>query len=135
MYDYLSASGLSADYTSTELTTASQRIIPEVVKKNQVIHYGDDNTAEVITYSNDPIFNVTLQWDVLSPASAGTIFDFYTSTSKANGIENTFYWQDAADSHTYTARFVTPLQRAMHLGSIHEIGQVTLQILGIKPPV
>jgi len=134
MYDYLS--DVTADYTTTELSVAPQRILVEQGSMgSQVVHEADDASEQVITFSSDNIFFVTLQWDAITEADAGTIFDFFHDTSKAKGKARSFYWQHPKDGHTYTVKFKSTLNRsyASNMPNHQAIEQVTLKVLGNKP--
>ena len=128
MWDFLSPS--TADYTSTALNLSPQKALTEQGAKNQVVHLGDDGSEEIITLGSTTIFKVNLQWNVLSEADSGTVFNFYHSTALGNGISRSFRWVHPTDGHTYTARFDSDLSRFQKPGSIYGINQMTLKILG-----
>ncbi|MFO8016709.1 MAG: hypothetical protein R6U32_06395 [Candidatus Woesearchaeota archaeon] len=132
MKTYLNA--VTADYTATELQVTPQRTITEDGNKNQVVHEADDGTISVTTFSDDSIFTVTLQWDVLEEADANTIVDFYHDSTKANGRERTFYWHHPTDGNIYTVRFMGPLQRVWDtkIGLHRKVSQVELRVEGYK---
>ena len=134
IYDYVS--DLAADYTTIELAVTPQNIMTEVSDKKQVVHEYDDGAMDVITFSDTSYFNLTLMWTAISESDAGTIFDLYNSTSKANARENTFYFQHP-DTHTYTVRFLGPLTRKyttnLMPGGYRAIDTVTLRVEGRKP--
>jgi hypothetical protein len=50
-------------------------------------------------------------------------------------MAESFYWQHPRDGHTYTVKFLTPLQTAHRasLASTMDIYQVQLDVLGVKP--
>jgi len=131
MADYLS--NLTADYTAEELSISAQHQLLEGGSKNQEIHTADDGTEERISYGDDTEFYVEYPYAGLTEADAGTIYDLYHNTSKANGIENTFYWQHPTDGHTYTVRFDGELPRIIGPSWIHKFGKVRLRVLGNKP--
>ena len=122
-----------ADYTTTELALVPQNVMVEEGVKNQIIHEFDDGTYDVVTLSAS-YFTITIQWDWLSITDAETVLDFYHSSSKANGMANTFYWQHPLDSNTYVARFIAPLQRSDNVAkpNAKEISGVKLRIEGVK---
>ncbi len=134
MYRYLSA--VTADYTSTEIDIVPQETLTELLEKKQVMHEYDDGSIDVVSFSDSVFFTVTLQWDTIVEEDAAIIFDFYASSTKANGIERTFYIT-LPDGYTYTARFLKPLKRistADLLGAGRQgIAQTTLRIEGNKP--
>ena len=135
IWDYLSAVAVTPDY-NVVLSVTPQRELFEEGEKNQFVHLGDDNSEEVISLSDTSVFYVSLQWDVLSEADAGTIFDLHHDTAKANGIARSFKWTNASeisDPHTYTVRFASPLPRGKFLANIHGYANVTLKILGRAP--
>ncbi len=133
MYDYLSS--VTADYTTTELSVAPQEILTSIGTKSQVVHKFDDGSVSVISLSDSSYFDVFLQWNIISDSDAGTIMDFWHDTSKANGMENTLYWQHPTDGHTYTVRFMEPLRRVQKGGVVNyqEVSQVKLRVEGYKP--
>jgi hypothetical protein len=132
MYDYLS--DLVADYTTTELTVAPQQVITERGDKSQVVHKFDDGSVAVVSISDDNYFTVTLVWDMISKSDAGTIIDLWHDSSKANGRENTFYWDHPTDGHTYTVRFMDPLTRVQKAETPNymEVSEVKLRVEGRK---
>ena len=135
MWDYLSATPVTPDYNSI-LDVRPQRIMIIDGTKNQVVHLGDDNSEEIISYSTDSVFYVALQWDALSESDAGTIFDFYHDTAKGNAIARKFKWTNYAeisDQHTYTVRFASPLPRSVIPGNIHGFANILLKVLGRAP--
>lgn len=97
-----------ADYTAVELQVTPHSILVEEGKKNQIVHEFDDGTVSVVTLS-DSYFTVTLQWDYLVEADKDTILDLYHNTSKADGMENTFYWHHPRETNIYVARFLSVL--------------------------
>ena len=131
MWDYLSV--VTADYTATSLILNPHRILTESGQKNQVVHLGVDGSEEIVTLSSQTIFYVSLQWDVLTPSDAGTVYDLYHDTNKANGISNTFYWDHPTDGHSYTVRFTGLFKRAIRPASIHSVAEIKLKVLGRKP--
>ena len=134
MADYLSS--LAADYTTTELSVAPQKVLVEESDKNQVVHESDDPTSlSVTTLSDQSVFTVTLQWTAITDSDAQTIYDFYNSSTKANARENTFYWQHPTDGNTYTAMFLGPMKKLQHYNfpNHREISQIKLRVLGTKP--
>jgi len=134
IYDYVSS--LAADYTTTELSVTPQRVMTEVADKKQVMHEYDSGSMDVVTFSDTAYFNITLMWTSISESDAGTIFDLYNDTAKANGRENTFYFQHP-DGHTYTCRFTGPLPRNytpnLFAGGRRGINTLTLRVEGRKP--
>ena len=131
IWDYLSSTAVTPDYNAT-LSVTPQQVITEAGEKHQVAHIGDDDSEEIISFSDDSIFFVTLKWNNLSEADAGTIFDFYHDSSKANGMARSFKWAHPGetDSHTYIVRFATPLSRSIKPGFLFGVASVKLKILG-----
>jgi len=134
IYDYVSS--IAADYTATELAVIPQRVMTEVADKKQVLHEYDSGVMDVISFSDTTFFNVTLVWEAITESDAGTIFDLYADSAKANGREKTFYFQHP-DGHTYTVRFLGPLQRiytpSLIAGGRRGIDTLTLRVEGRKP--
>lgn len=133
MADYLSA--VSADYTAETLSVTPQNVMTENSMKKQVVHEADDKTVAVTSYTDDSLFEIELQWDIISDEDAGTIMDFWNNSSKANGREWTFYWQHPIESNIYTVRFLSPLSRSKRAGRVgyQEISSVKLRVEGVKP--
>ena len=133
MADYLS--NLTADYTAEELTIAAQHTLLETGGKNQEVHTADDVSEERITYSDDSEFVVEYAYAGLTEEEGGTIIDLYHNTSKANGLENTFYWQHPKEANIYTVRFmdvITKTHNGNH-GSYVSIKAIKLRVEGNKP--
>ncbi len=136
MWDYLSATPVTADYTATDLDIAPSNVQTETSRKNQVAHYGDDGSEEVVSYSDDSIFYVNLSWEQMSEADAGTIFDFFNAPGKGNGIAQSFYWNnygESSDRHIYTVKFASELPRNIRTAMQYGIGSIKLKVLGRKP--
>ena len=134
IWDYLSATTIAPDYDAI-LDVSPQSVIVEDGYKNQVIQLGDDNSDAVISFSDDSIFFVRLQWNILKEADAGTIFDFYHDSTKANAMARTFKWQDhgVSDIHTYTVRFASKVTRSIKLAQLFGFAEVRLKIEGRAP--
>jgi len=132
MFDYLNA--VTADYTTATLSVTPQQVMTEIGTKNQVVHTADDNSEEYISFSNDSIFYVTLQWEILTESDAGTIFDFFHDASKGNGITRTFYWEHPTDGHTYVVRFADALPRTITHPELYGINQIRFKIAGKYDP-
>lgn len=128
MYDYLSAA--SADYTTTTLSVDPQNVLTEEGEKVGVIHKSDAIDEERISFSNDSVFVVTLQWDAISESDAGTIVDFYHDASKGNGMSRTFQWAHPSDGHTYVVRFDGKLPRTIYPAAYQGITNIKLMVLG-----
>ena len=129
MYDYLSS--YSTDVSDT-LTVTPQRILIEDGVKNQIVHVADDGSEEVISLATESQFTVTLHFDAISEADAGTIFDFYHddgSSAKGLGMAQSFKWA-APDGHTYAVRFASPPTRSRKGGRLYAIDTVKLRVLG-----
>ena len=127
MYDYLNV--LAADVDQT-LDIRPHKILYEDGDANQVVHMGDDNSEERISFSDDSIFVVAMQWTYLSPADSGTIFDLYHDTAKANKMENSFKWEHPLDGHIYVVRFASSLRRFLERPIKHGFKEIRLKFLG-----
>lgn len=132
MFDYLDAA--TADYTLATLSVTPQQVLVETGSKNQVVHQADDNSEEYISFSNDSIFYVSLQWEILTESDAGIIFDFFHDSAKGNGITRTFYWEHPTDGHTYVVRFADALPRTISYPELYGIQQIRFKILGKYSP-
>lgn len=134
MWDYLSE--VEPDYDTTTLDIKRRVAITEDGQKNQVVHLGDDNSEEIISFSDDSIFYASISWELLKESEAGTIIDFYHDSDKANGMARTFKWVhygEQTDQHTYTVRFASKMPREMKSGNVHGINSIRLKILGRAP--
>lgn len=133
MWDHLSAVEVTANTTldlcDSTMPTPQQSLI-ETGIKNQILHLADDNSQEVVTYSNESIFHVTVVWEALRPTESGEVFTFWHSTGIANGLANKFRFSHPTDGHTYTAQFVTEIVRENKLGNIDGLSAVKLRVLG-----
>ena len=132
IWDYLSATPVTPDYNAT-LAVAPHRVLVEEGEKNQIVNVGDDDSEEAISFSDDTVFFVVLEWHNINDSDAGTIFDFYHDTAKGNGIYRSFKWTNSAeitDQHTYVVRFAGPMVRKRIPPELHEIANIRLRILG-----
>ena len=101
----------------------------ETGHKKQVVHIGEDGSEQRISLSSNTIFYITLEWQKLSAADGGTIFNLFYNSSKANGILNSFQY-DFADGHSYVVRFDSaPLSRTVKHPAVHGFS-VKLRVLG-----
>lgn len=134
IYDYLSAVAVTPDYDAT-LNISPQKVLYEEASKNQIVHLGDDDSESVISFSDDSIFYIRLLWEELGESDAGTIFDWWNDSAKANGKARSFMWQDhgVTDQHTYTVRFDSNVTRAIKMSSIFGFTEMRLKILGRAP--
>lgn len=122
-----------ADYTTTELSVAPQKVMVEDGQKNQIIHEFDDGIIDVVTLS-DIFFNVTLQWTCITESEKDIIIDMYYSSSKADGSTNTFYWPHPRESSTYVVRFMTNpvVQTESDKPFSFVIPEVKIRVEGVK---
>ena len=131
MHNYLS--NVTADYTATELTVTPTTVLTTTGDKVQYVHDFDDGSISVVTANSTSVFNVELQWELISAADHTTIMDFWHNNSKAGGRENTFYWLNPVDGYTYTVRFLTPLITQDMPGLLKSITAISMRVLGNKP--
>lgn len=134
MKDFLTAK--TATYTTTTLSVTPQSILPEMGYKTQIAHTFDDGSMSVASVSDASYFDVELQFNVLTESDAGTILDFWHSTSKANGMENTFYWDHPKETNVYVARFLGPITKTNKwiMGLLVSVDSVKLRVEGYKTP-
>ncbi len=130
IWDYLPATPVTADYTTTTLSLAPQNVLVEDGAKKQVVHTFDDGSQEVITLSEQSVFFVTLQWDLMNESDSGTLFNMFHNSSMGNGLARSFYWEHPSDGHTYTVVFASVLPRNIKPGLVYGFSQVRLKILG-----
>ena len=126
MYDFLST--ITPDYNAA-IGITPKGTVSEESQKNAVIHIGADGSEERISFGTTPVFFITIGWNVLSEADAGTIFDWYNDAAKANGMQRSFKYA-YGDGHTYVVRFDSTLTRSGRKLSIYGISGVRLKVLG-----
>lgn len=133
MWDYLTE--IVPDYNFT-LDIKRKMTPKEEGEKNQVVHLGDDDSEEIISFSDNSIFYVNIPWDMLKESESGTIYDIYHDSTKANGIARSFKWNhygERTDQHTYTVRFALKMSRTLMSGDVHSMQNIRLKILGRAP--
>ena len=133
MWDYLSE--VTPDYNAT-LDIKRKMEPTEEGGKNQVKHDGDDDSEEVISFSDSSIFYVNIPWEYLTESESGTIWDMYHDPDKGNGIARSFKWihyGERTDQHTYTVKFDMASSRTMLSGDVHSMKDVRLRVLGRAP--
>jgi hypothetical protein len=108
MYDYLST--VSADYTAVTMSVTPTGVVKERVRKNQTINTFDDGSEERISFATAFVFYIVLALSRMSESDAGTVFDFYCDTAKADGTTRSFKFAHI-DGHTYVVRFAIELER------------------------
>ena len=130
IYDYVST--VTPDYTTTTLSVSPSDVVVEEGEKSSKILIGDDGSEERIALSNSSVFYVTLHWNCKNASDAGTIYDFYHDSAKANGRARTFKWScpTNAGGHTYVVRFDSKLGRSISIPGNHVIPDVRLKIVG-----
>lgn len=126
VYDFVST--VTPDYAQAIGILPSGEIAEES-SKSQIIHIGIDGSEERISFTTTSIFYIEIQWNVLSESDAGTIFDWYNDSAKANGTQRSFKYT-WGDGHTYVVRFDSPLPRRGQAVSRYGIGSIRLKILG-----
>lgn len=128
LYDYLDI--VAPDYDEF-LDVAPQKIITEIVDKRQEVHEFDDENERVISYSDDIVAYLELQWiDYLDEADAGTILDFWADSSKANARARSFKLKHKGDGHTYVVKFREKFKRDWKAGFAqqHKLPVATLKL-------
>ena len=126
---------LAADYTAITLDIIPDETLPEMGDKTQKTHKFDDGSIKVYSRSDQSYFDVTLNYLGLGEEEAGTILDLWHSPAKANGLENTFYWQHPKEVNIYTVRFmgvITKVHNGNH-GQYVSIKSIKLRVEGNKP--
>ena len=126
IYDFTST--ISADYNAA-IGILPHGEITEESTKSQIIHIGVDGSEERISFNTTSIFYITIHWNVLSESEAGTIFDWYNDSAKANGIQRSFKYT-WGDGHTYVVRFDSQLPRRGQALSRYGFSDIRLKILG-----
>jgi len=130
MKDYLSV--VAPDYNAT-LSVTPQKTLIEVIEKDQVVHILDSTGEVRISFDDTPMFLIQASWpNGITIVDAGTIFDWYADSTKANGLVRSFKWLHV-DAETYIVRFATKFLRQWTEGMVlhQQIQQLTLKVLGI----
>lgn len=135
IYNYLPA--LTADYVTTTLSVNPQNVMQIGGEKDIVINKGYGVAEERIILSTQSLFQIKLQWQVLSDADHSTLFEFYHDPVKACGIAKTFYWtpplQYLAANHDLTVRFNCRWESFLQNYKIYGIASLIFAVLGKKP--
>ena len=133
MASYLSS--VTADYTATELYVTPQNIMEETPVLSQIVHESDGGSIAVVTLAEKVVFDVALEWDIISEADSATIIDFWVDPYKGNGMARTFYWCHPLDSNTYTSQFLSSISQISksNIPGYKSISSVTLRVTGVKP--
>jgi len=132
IYDFVST--VTPDYAAF-LAVAPQKILTEVMEKNQEIHLFDDGTERVISLDDDAIIYMVLEWSRGIPeGDAGRIMDFYLDSSKANAMARSFKFTHPEDGHIYVVKFRSKLQRSWAEGlagaGYLPVSQIKLKVIG-----
>ena len=128
MYDFLSVE--TPDYSATTLDISPQGVLVEDGEYNVKIHEAEDGTEERVIMGTNAFFYVTFPFNGLNEADAGTVFDFYFDSAKANGRAKSFKWQHV-DGHQYVVRFDCVLKRRMLMAqTLYAYGEIRLKVLG-----
>ncbi len=129
MYDYLEIA--IPDYSTTTFSVSPQDVLPERGGYNQEIIPSDDyKTEKVITHSTESRWDVSLAWNALTAADAGTIRDFYFDKAKAYGVAQSFKWAHPTDEHTYVVKFREDLTTQIKEAHIHAPLSIKLKVVG-----
>lgn len=133
MHNYLTT--VTADYNYT-LVLRNQQVMPQSGDKTQKIHKFDDGGISVTRMSDTSLFDVTIQFTVITTANSAILLDLWHNTSKANGRANTFYWQHPVTERYYTVRFMDIMTNTYHVHHgpvLLEVEAFELKIEGNKP--
>ena len=131
MYDYLS--NVTPDYT-TALNIKPSGTIKEIGFMNQQVDVYDDGSETRISWDNDPIFHVEIEWQYLSEADCGTVIDHYYAVAKGNGRARTIRWTHPTDGHDYCVRFDCDMPRNISQPEIYSIPPIRFKVLGYYTP-
>ena len=129
MYDSLSVVAADVDYT---LDVKPHQVLTERVRRNQVIHKGDDSSKQVITLDGGADeWETILIFTKISESEAGTILNSFTDSAKGDGIANTFKWAHPSDGHTYVVRHASPdLPRGLYPEGRFGYGEIRFYVEG-----
>ncbi|MEW6378591.1 MAG: hypothetical protein AB1611_03165 [bacterium] len=132
MYDFLT--DVTPDYAAT-LSVDPQEVLTISGEKDIEIHLGRGRAEERVILSDQSRFWVKLQWQYLSEADHGTLFDFYHDPAKGCGTARTFWWAPPAqyDSHVYVVRFDCRWESFLRNYKIYGLANLLLSIAGRKP--
>ncbi len=126
LYDYLST--VSADVDQT-LSINPQSVLTETITKNDQVQEGDDGGSEErAEFTGNFIAYVVIRFDILDNTDSGTVIDFFYSSSKGNGLINSFKFTHP-DGHTYVVRFDTDMNRLMN-PTTYSNKNIRLKVLG-----
>lgn len=107
LYDHISTVSFDVNVT---LSLSPQVEVVEISYKDQEIQYAADGSTSRKGFSEDSIAVFQLQYRTLTESNAGTIFDIYHDTAKANGLVNSFKFVHP-DGHTYVVKFAKEIPR------------------------
>jgi len=132
MYDYLPTVSADANYTLglTPYGIAPQGVVVEAGEFAQAVHVGDDGSEERVGFSDQAVFHVRLNWEVLTASDAGTLVDFYYNPLIGKGRLRSFKWKHPDDGHTYVVRFDCNMERQRKAYDIYGVLNITLKVLG-----
>jgi hypothetical protein len=141
MSDYFTGTK-AADYSAATLSLQPKNVFSELSRKKVKVFEADDGTRRSIAQSNQSIFIVTLEWDILTLSDSGLVFDWFNDPAKGNGNNRTFKWQhplsfaSAFDTSIYTVSFENDtLPRAFipNFYSRSKYAAVQLRVYGVSP--
>ena len=130
MYNYLP--NVTPDYTSETLDIIPHTVMDITGNKSQVLYTFKDGANVVESISDQSYFDIVLQWENLTDTEYATIMDFWHNSSKANGMERTFPWDNPVDNTTYTVRFMSEFVTEYLVGGVKRANQVKLRIEGVE---
>ena len=134
IWDYLSATPVTPDY-NVILEVSPQEVLWQDGGKNQIVQVGDDDSEAIISYSDNSIFYMRLNWVNQTESDAGIIFDMYHDPAKGNGMARSFKLQDhgTTDAHIYTVRFASKISRSIKPASLFGFNEIRFRVLGRAP--
>jgi len=124
IYDYVDIATPDVDQT---LSLHARGQVNIKGRKSQVVHVGDDDSEERISFSDTSVFSISYPFSKLKVDDAGTVFNFWHSASLGNGLMNTFKL-DFFDGHTYVVRFDCDLDQVVN-GHLYSY-DVVFKVLG-----
>jgi hypothetical protein len=127
LYDYLSQTTPDYDF---EMGVTPSRVVQESGAgwEKVIAFYGPEE--ERLSWLDQMEFYFVLQWDNITAADAGTIFDFYCDYTKAHRTNKTFKFEHPTDGHVYVVRFAAGLERTIMMANIMAIQSIRLKITG-----
>ena len=126
-------SNVAADYTAVELSLTPTDVMQFLCVKDQKVLYNGSDIFRAIPLNTMVNFEILLSFGNITPDEGGTVMSMWCDSAKANGRENTFYFQHPTDGNTYTVRFNSEITHVRHTHPLVSVTNVSLLAIGNKP--